>query len=258
MKRLVLAYFSPTHTTQKLVRAIAEGMEIEEIVEKDMTIGSGDTFEAAEGDVLVVGGPVYQGRIPAVAVERLSKIKGKGQPVVCLAVYGNNRFGDAIIELAGMVEESGLVPVAGAGFVGEHSYSTDKWHIANGRPNEEDLALARKFGKQVIDKLKCSDDWKLGLKNLNLPGEMPTEPAPGMPYMQTVINDKCTGCKICVDACPVGAIDEELICDGDKCIKCCACIKACPENAREFNSPVIEKFSEKLSKVEDKIPEVFL
>jgi len=258
MKRLVLAYFSPTHTTQKLIRAIAEGMGIKEIAEMDMTTGTDSQISVEEDDILLVGGPVYQGRIPAVAAERLGRIKGDGQAAVCLAVYGNNRFGDAIIELAGIVEKSGFTPVAGAGFVGEHSYATDKWIIANGRPNSDDIEKAKLFGKRVLDKIKSGDDWKLGLEKLSLPGEMPTEPAPTMPLMETVITDKCTACRICIPACPVGAIDEELICDGDKCIKCCACIKVCPENAREFNTPMIEKISEKLSKLDDKSPETFL
>ena len=107
MKRVVMAYFSPTHTTQKVVRAIAEGTGIGEVVEVDMTCGDCGGFEAAEGDIVILGGPVYSSRIPSAAAERLSRIKGKGQPAVCVAVYGNNKFGDALIELADIAENRG-------------------------------------------------------------------------------------------------------------------------------------------------------
>src|SRR6056297_452614 len=159
MKRVVMAYFSPTHTTQKVVRAIAEGTGIGDLVEIDLTCVDCGGFEAAEGDVVVMAGPVYSSRIPSAASERLSRIKGKGQPAVCVAVYGNNKFGDALIELADIAEKSGFVPVAGAGFIGEHSYANDKWPIAMDRPNGDDLELARKFGKMVVDRINRDNVW---------------------------------------------------------------------------------------------------
>ena len=48
-----------------------------------------------------------------------------------------------------------------------------------------------------------------------------------------VDTDKCTGCGVCVDACPVDAIKVE---DGkakisDACVDCGACTGACPVEA---------------------------
>ncbi|MCT4620202.1 MAG: 4Fe-4S binding protein [Marinisporobacter sp.] len=44
---------------------------------------------------------------------------------------------------------------------------------------------------------------------------------------------KCSGCKICMEICPVGAIEEM---DGirvnmTRCIKCRSCVVACPIKA---------------------------
>jgi len=48
-----------------------------------------------------------------------------------------------------------------------------------------------------------------------------------------VDKEKCTGCGICVDACPVEAIkienDKAVI--SDDCTECGACENECPNNA---------------------------
>lgn len=58
-----------------------------------------------------------------------------------------------------------------------------------------------------------------------------------------VIKEKCTGCKICVKACPFGAIriDNKLaIIDLDKCNFCGACVPACKFSAIVLEKPVTE------------------
>lgn len=52
---------------------------------------------------------------------------------------------------------------------------------------------------------------------------------------------KCTGCMVCVDACPVNAIKESFTKDGfripnvqgDKCVKCGRCMRVCSLNAEK-------------------------
>jgi ferredoxin len=49
-----------------------------------------------------------------------------------------------------------------------------------------------------------------------------------------VDKEKCTGCAICVDECPVEAIklvDEKAIVDEDACTECGQCVDACPNEA---------------------------
>lgn len=48
-----------------------------------------------------------------------------------------------------------------------------------------------------------------------------------------VSNEKCTGCGICIDACPVEAIklenDKAVI--SDDCTECGVCVEECPNEA---------------------------
>jgi Fe-S-cluster-containing hydrogenase component 2 len=52
--------------------------------------------------------------------------------------------------------------------------------------------------------------------------------------MFKVDKEKCTGCGICVNACPTGAISMvsgKAQIDQDECINCGDCVQACPLNA---------------------------
>lgn len=49
-----------------------------------------------------------------------------------------------------------------------------------------------------------------------------------------VNQDKCTGCGLCVEACPVEAIsleNDKAKVDDEKCIVCGRCVEECPNEA---------------------------
>ncbi len=49
-----------------------------------------------------------------------------------------------------------------------------------------------------------------------------------------VNKEKCTGCGLCVDACPMDAIkleNDEAKVDEDICTECGVCVEECPNDA---------------------------
>jgi ferredoxin len=55
----------------------------------------------------------------------------------------------------------------------------------------------------------------------------------GSRFIAVVDTEKCTGCEICMDACPVGAIEvkDKAAIHEDLCTGCAACVNVCPNEA---------------------------
>lgn len=87
------------------------------------------------------------------AMDRLASVRGNNTPAVIVVVYGNRAYEKSLMELDYWAIQQGFKVIAGATFIGEHSYSTEKYPVAAGRPDERDLTLAADFGKQISDKI---------------------------------------------------------------------------------------------------------
>ena len=261
IKAVNLIYFSPTGTSEKIVKAIGQALGVEQIKAFDMTPATFIDTECLtiENELTIIGIPVYKGRLPEEAITRLKKFKAKNAVVVLVAVYGNRAFEDALIELKDLCLDIGFTPVAAAAFIGEHSYSTESRAIAKDRPDEADLLKARQFACEILNRIDRIDISEA----LEVPGDTPYKLKVELPTIspQTLV-EKCKLCGICSEVCPVNAIEVSLDVQtqAEACIWCCACVKACPQNARVFVHPVITNISNLLVKncSERKEPEFFM
>jgi ferredoxin/NAD(P)H-dependent FMN reductase len=240
-----LACFSPTGTTKAVLQAIGAGLDAQVVEWIDGTRPeTRDTpWRTAPSDVLVVGVPVYMGRVPALLGDWLGRLAGSGTPAVCVVVYGNRAYENALLELTDIVRSRGCVPIAGAACVGEHSFSSPTLPTAQGRPDDDDLRLARAFGRQVRKKLQSTTSID-ELVEVCVPGALPYGGVTKLWDVDFVaVDDRCAHCGACADACPMGAInpEESAIVDPVACITCCACIKTCPQGARSMKpGPVMD------------------
>lgn len=254
-----LIAFSPTGTTRTLVREVGLGLGTANC-ELDLTRPSVPETTLAASEWVVLGVPVWAGRVPLVARERLSRVRGAGNPAVLVACYGNRAFDDALVELCDLAGEQGLVPMAAAAFVAEHSFSSLRTPIAVGRPDAPDLARAREFGLLSGRKLR---DPAAALVPPAVPGNRPYKPRPEHPPRPPAHDvARCTRCGACVPLCPTGALSlgDALHTDPAACISCCACLKGCPQGARSLEDPRLCAVAVRLSTTctARREPELFL
>lgn len=240
-------YFSGTGTTEKIVTAVASAVA-ERLQLPCQTLDftppaareARYTFSA--GDLVILGTPVIAGRVPNVLLPFLTgHIQAEHALAVPVVLYGNRNFDDALIELREILEADGFRTVAGAAFIGEHSFSRV---LGAGRPDADDLDKAAKFAGQVAEKITALETPPA--EPVPVKGTLPLRPyyTPrdrngvfiNILKVKPRTSDACTHCGRCAEVCPMGSISKE---DPSQvpgiCIKCCACVKQCPVGAKYYD-----------------------
>jgi len=247
--RVWAVYFSPTGTTSHCVKTIAKRLSVQgrlSLKELDFTCPcareEAPVFSAQ--DLVIFGTPVYAGRVPNLLLSYIASALGNGALAVPIVVYGNRAYDDALIELRNTLESGGFQTIAGAAFVGEHSFGNI---LATGRPDASDIRLALSFADGIAAKLKRLDPTAAHVP-IAVRGNEPIRPyyrptdAEGnfidIRKVKPVTNENCVSCFSCADHCPMGAISKE---DAHAipgiCIKCNSCVKGCPLDAKSFTDP---------------------
>lgn len=244
-KQLNLLYFSATGNTIKIVKKVAEGIG-GTVKEYNITLPVNRQEELVfdNNDLVIIGVPVYAGRVPRFLTDYFSKVKGNNTKAVFIVVYGNRDYEDSLLELKDTFEKNGFIGIAGGAFIAEHSYTSK---VATGRPDINDLGTAYKFGVKIKEKLEAVNENILTSK-LVVKGNFPYKEKTPIQMTAPDTADSCLKCGICAKHCPMGAIDfnnfENI--DNLKCIKCCSCIKKCPSNSKSINNETFYKFTQQL------------
>jgi ferredoxin/menaquinone-dependent protoporphyrinogen IX oxidase len=196
-------------------------------------------------DLIIVGTPVYYLDVPGNVRTWLEEIPSiAGTPVAAYSTFGgpgDNQHNTAwyVLEL---LARKGGVPVGIATF-GNMSTFAPTWSMGNEkrilkyrhRPNEEIYKKVRDFARQVlltvhngtppvIEKEFHAGDFLKGSFQVKLTKAMISQ--------HTINRGSCIKCGICVDKCPVGAIDISNYAVNKKaCIACMGCVNNCPAQA---------------------------
>lgn len=255
IESLKLVYFSPTGTTKKIIESIAQGINHStvEIVDITKPEGRKQQLQTSENELLIIGVPVYFGRVQTNAIEWLHTIEAHNTPTVCIVVYGNREYNDALLELKDTMVKNGGIPIACAAYIGEHSFSNSETPIAAGRPDADDLSHAKLFGEKIREKILSVPSIN-HITDITVPGNYPyIDMIDSKKKLSAVdfiaVENGCLQCGVCAQHCPVGAIDSENSASIDikKCILCRACIKMCPAITRTIKNDMIKNIALRLS-----------
>ena len=218
--------FSPTGGTRRVGELLCKGFDAEcyatELCTKLENLKYPDI---KADDLVVVSMPVYAGRVPALAVERLSHIKANGARCAVVAVYGNRAYEDALVEMQDATTETGFQVIAAVAAIAEHSICR---MYGAGRPDGKDAEELASFGAAILNKVKSGQT----VEPLSLPGNRPYKQGCSGPY--PIAGDACTECGTCASECPTGAIsfDNPKGVNQELCIGCMRCVSVCPIQER--------------------------
>ena len=219
--------FSPTGGTQRVSEILCQGIGKESIV-TDLCVKAADIQlpDIQEDDLAVIAMPVFAGRVPALAVERLRMVKPNSVKCVVVAVFGNRAYDDALLEMQDVASEIGFRVIAAVAAVAEHSIIRK---YGKGRPDADDEQMLRRFGADIMRKAE-RDDCTLP----QVPGNRPYKKGGKVP--QPKGRRGCNRCGVCAKNCPTDAIPLSVpkTVDTAKCISCMKCVSVCPTGARSI------------------------
>lgn len=245
IKQVTSVYFSPTGNTKTAVELIAGQLPWKQ-GRLDLTdAGRRPEYHFMENEAVVVGVPVYGGRVPATASERLKRLHGRKTAAVLVVTYGNRAYEDALLELKLILQRQGFCPLAAAAVPAEHNIVRS---IAQGRPDKADRKRLKQFGRELGRRFwELSSNYRIG--DLKVPGHRPFRKFHGVP-LKIKVGSSCKGCNTCIRKCPVQAISrtDPRITDTERCIVCMRCVKQCPSGTRKINTMVLLVVAQKLKK----------
>jgi len=214
------------------VEKVCQGLGVRPVQE----INLADSFdvklpELSAEDVVVVGAPVYGGRLPERVADSLKRIEGNYATAIAVVVYGNRDYDDALLELTDILHDAGCRIVGAGAFIGQHSIFPK---VGTSRPDLTDEYNLVVFGRE------CKSAIENGFNADEVPflkGNRPYKKGVMVPFHPKAKESDCAKCGKCVKACPMGAIASETPFDTDesKCISCGRCIFVCTKSARGYS-----------------------
>lgn len=242
MNNIQQIVFSPTGGTRRVSEILCKSMGETSMV-TDLCVKTDNIKlpNIERDDLVVIAMPVFAGRIPALAVERLRQVQANGAKCVIVAVYGNRAYDDALLEMQDVATAMGFQVIAAVGAIAEHSIVRK---YCKGRPDTADEQVLQNFAAQILHKAESADCCMP-----RVPGNRPYKQPGRVPVPKG--GRGCNSCGVCASQCPVDAIPIEnpKMVDATRCISCMKCVSVCPSGSRGIGTVMTFLAGQKLKKV---------
>ena len=181
------------------------------------------SIETLECKTAVIVFPVYCQNLPDPVKDFIPKLKAEN--IAFATLYGRKSYGNVIYDAAHLTN---AVTVAGVCIPSGHSFLSE----------DDDFHFEALF--PFIERIKFPEKAKITKSKKSFYADL-------IPAQRTQIavkitrSDLCSKCGNCIENCPMGAINDNLIINKN-CIRCLNCINNCPKKALSFKTHPLLKF----------------
>lgn len=263
MRTHYIAWFSAAGTTRQVADMLGELLQQRGIEAQKVDLSpAGGTDVAELGSILKVdaclwlGSPVYVDHaMPQIMqfIDALPCGDSTAAVAVPFVTWGAVCSGVALPEMAQGLKRKGWTTIAAAKVLAQHS---SMWKssepLAHGHPDATDMAQLESLVAGTLEKLAAETNPEaLAAEVLNYLPQARAQEAWEKSLTKAKLmlgehqpqRERCDGCGLCVELCPVGALSWE---DGypvvsECCVRCHQCTRHCPQQAFSFNAPMMEE-----------------
>ena len=251
MKTLII-YFSQTGGTEKIAKAICEGMRETGNECELVQIKEASTKNLTSYDLIGIGCPTFYYREPLNVQEFIRQMEnGNGKYAFIFCTHGSCK-GNTFYYLNEEITKKGFIVIGAFDSYAESSlqFYPKPMHTAQ-HPDAIEIAEARQFRNELLQRIQSGETdlfpifeliedtgWAKDSKMMS--PELLRKLSPHL----KIDSEKCTQCLVCQNNCPVDAIDianQEIQKEG--CIFCWFCEKTCPERAIEADWSLMQNWA---------------
>jgi flavodoxin/ferredoxin len=244
MVDVTIIYFSQTGSTLRVAEAMSDVFRETGNSVRTVSLKKATDQDAIKSDLLGVGTPCFSSQAPTPVKRFLRSLPSlNGKRAFVFATSGGAP-GRVLYDVASLLRGKGANVIGGFLARGElHHPAPCLIGRMRGRPDQQDLARARRFAKSAVEHVAAGRSAPLSDTRRDA-----LEPGRGFydfvafisidPLMRRLLPrpkidpDRCNECMWCVDECPMDNITMQPypVLQGH-CIRCYRCLTGCPQQA---------------------------
>lgn len=244
MPDVTIVCFSQTGNTLKVAETMSDVFRETGNSVRCISLQKASAQDIVNSGLLGVGTPCFSSQAPTPVkkfLQALPLLDGKQAFVFATSGGGPGRV---LYDVASRLRKKGANVIGGFMAHGELHHPAPCFNgRLRGRPDQEDLASARRFAQSMVEHVTAGRSGSLpdSRRDALRPGHgfydfvalVSVDPLLRRLLPEPKLNrDRCNECQWCVDECPMGNITAQPYpVLGGNCIRCYRCLSGCPQHA---------------------------